>query len=154
MLFAKAGQKTEKEMYDNEHGTPAFEEFLALLGDEVVLKEHKKFSAGLPDFYDGATKNPTSIFTEWCDHEIMFHVSTLMQYDPTDPQKIQRKRHIGNDIATIVFIDEGNEGDAEAEFDPAGFMSHFLHVFIVVRVKNACSPNTRYTVSVYTKARQ
>lgn len=40
--------------------------------------------------------------------EIMFHVSTLLQYDPTDEQRIQRKRFIGNDIVVIVFMESNS----------------------------------------------
>ena len=47
----------------------------------------------------------TSVYTEFQDHEVMFHVSTLLQYDETDAQRVQRKRFIGNDIVVIVFMD-------------------------------------------------
>lgn len=47
------------------------------------------------------------MFTEFKDYEIMFHVSTLLPFMPADEQKIERKRHLGNDIVVIVFK-EGN----------------------------------------------
>lgn len=58
----------------------------------------------------------------------MFHVSTLLPYEKHDPQKLQRKRHIGNDIVCVVFLEADN-----TPFSPACIKSHFLHTFILVR---------------------
>ncbi len=33
----------------------------------------------------------------------MFHVSTLLPLHESDVQKLERKRHIGNDIVIVVF---------------------------------------------------
>ena len=38
----------------------------------------------------------------------MFHVSTLLPYEKNDPQKLQRKRHVGNDIVCVVFLEADN----------------------------------------------
>ena len=40
-----------------------------------------------------------------------------------------RKRHIGNDIVVIIFLDS----DKEEALDPSIFVSDFNHVFCVVR---------------------
>ena len=58
----------------------------------------------------------------------MFHVSTHLPHEPNDPQKLQRKRHIGNDIVCVVFLETDN-----THFSPSCIKSHFLHTFIVVR---------------------
>lgn len=68
----------------------------------------------------------------------MFHVSTLLPYTENDPQQLQRKRHIGNDIVAIVF-QEGN-----TPFAPDMIASHFLHAYIVVQPIDPCTPNTRW----------
>ena len=60
--------------------------------------------------------------------ELMFHVSTLLPFSPTNRQQLQRKRHIGNDMVTIVFQEAG-----ALPLDVASFRSHFQHVFIVLR---------------------
>ena len=57
----------------------------------------------------------------------MFHVSTQLPYEKHDPQKLQRKRHIGNDIVCVVFLEADNTA-----FSPACIKSHFLHTFILV----------------------
>jgi len=68
-----------------------------------------------------------SVYTHWRNIEIMFHVSTLLPYEKHDPQKLQRKRHIGNDIVCVVFLEADN-----TRFSPACIKSHFLHTFILV----------------------
>lgn len=68
------------------------------------------------------------MYTNWRNIEIMFHVSTLLPYEKHDPQKLQRKRHIGNDIVCVVFLEADN-----TPFSPACIKSHFLHTFILVR---------------------
>lgn len=119
-----------------------------------------------------------SIFTQWRNIEIMFHVSTLLPYEENDPQareitsensktlwnvawfpvqkfilrtnihfmlmcpvqKLQRKRHIGNDIVCVVFLEADN-----TPFSPSCIKSHFLHTFIVVR----CSPKIKFKPTRY-----
>ena len=46
-MYCRAGQQTEEEMYNNEEGGPAFNEFLDLLGQRVRLKGFNKYKAGL-----------------------------------------------------------------------------------------------------------
>jgi hypothetical protein len=66
----------------------------------------------------------------------MYHVSTLLPFSKEDPQQIQRKRHIGNDIVSVIFV------DGVAPFNPKTIKSQFLHVWIVVRQeKNEKNPN-------------
>lgn len=47
IMYCKAGQSTEEEMYNNESAGPAFEEFLQLLGERVRLKGFEKYRAQL-----------------------------------------------------------------------------------------------------------
>ncbi|KAK1328013.1 hypothetical protein QTO34_012435 [Cnephaeus nilssonii] len=47
ILYCRAGQGTEEEMYNNETAGPAFEEFLDLLGQRVRLKGFSKYRAQL-----------------------------------------------------------------------------------------------------------
>lgn len=46
-MYCRAGQQTEEEMYNNEEGGPAFNEFLDLIGQRVKLKGFNKYKAGL-----------------------------------------------------------------------------------------------------------
>lgn len=47
VLFCRAGQSSEEEMYNNETGSPALDQFLDLLGDKVQLKGFTKYRGQL-----------------------------------------------------------------------------------------------------------
>lgn len=47
VLYCKAGQSSEEEMYNNEEAGPAFEEFLELLGEKVCLRGFGHYAAQL-----------------------------------------------------------------------------------------------------------
>jgi Rap/ran-GAP protein len=53
------------------------------------------------DTRETATTGTHSVYTEWSGFEVMFHVSTLLPYNPRDTQQIERKRHLG----TVVQYD-------------------------------------------------
>jgi hypothetical protein len=141
VLYCKAGQTNEEEWYNNENGSPAFDEFLELIGERVKMKGFTKYRAQLDNKTD--TTGEYSIFTEFENSEIMFHVSTLLPFTPVNKQQLLRKRHIGNDIVTLIF----QEPDSKP-FSPKTIRSHFQHIFIVVRVKNANTLMTEYQVAV------
>ncbi|KAK5857282.1 hypothetical protein PBY51_010537 [Eleginops maclovinus] len=141
VMYCRAGQSTEEEMYNNEMAGPALEEFLQLLGDKVRLKGFTKYRAQLDTKTDSTGTH--SLYTTYKDYEIMFHVTTLLPYTPNNKQQLLRKRHIGNDIVTIVFQEPGAH-----PFTPKTIRSHFQHVFIIVRVHDPCSDNTCYSVAV------
>uniref|UniRef100_A0A8C7DLR2 Signal induced proliferation associated 1 like 1 n=1 Tax=Oncorhynchus kisutch TaxID=8019 RepID=A0A8C7DLR2_ONCKI len=141
VMYCRAGQSSEEEMYNNETAGPALEEFLQLLGERVRLQGFTKYRAQLDTKTDSTGSH--SLYTAYRDYEIMFHVSTLLPYTPNNKQQLLRKRHIGNDIITIVFQEPG-----ALPFTPKTIRSHFQHVFIIVRVHSPCSDNTCYSVAV------
>src|SRR5690349_7666710 len=51
----------------------------------------------------------------------------MLPFDSKDRQQIQRKRHIGNDVVVIVFI------DGDTPFSPNSISSKFNTIFIIVR---------------------
>uniref|UniRef100_A0AAX7T2V6 Rap-GAP domain-containing protein n=1 Tax=Astatotilapia calliptera TaxID=8154 RepID=A0AAX7T2V6_ASTCA len=129
-----------EELFRNNEETPAFTEFLQLLGDTVDLQDFKGFRGGL-DVSHGQTGSQ-SIYTVHRQQEIMFHVSTKLPFTEGDAQQLQRKRHIGNDIVALVFQEEATP------FVPDMIASNFLHAFIVVQAEEPCSETTSYKVSV------
>uniref|UniRef100_A0A8C3JJD2 Signal induced proliferation associated 1 like 3 n=1 Tax=Calidris pygmaea TaxID=425635 RepID=A0A8C3JJD2_9CHAR len=141
ILYCKAGQSSEEEMYNNEEAGPPFEEFLSLLGEKVCLKAFSKYAAQLDTKTDSTGTH--SLYTTYQDYEIMFHVSTMLPYTPNNRQQLLRKRHIGNDIVTIIFQEPG-----ALPFTPQNIRSHFQHVFIIVRAHNPCTDNVCYSVAV------
>nr|XP_029539398.1 rap1 GTPase-activating protein 1-like isoform X5 [Oncorhynchus nerka] len=140
VIYQKFGQTTEEELFGNSDESPAFVEFLEFLGDKIELHDFKGFRGGL-DVTHGQT-GTESVYTNFHNKEIMFHVSTKLPYTEGDSQQLQRKRHIGNDIVAILFQEENTP------FVPDMIASNFLHAYVVVQVENACSDNVTYKVSV------
>uniref|UniRef100_A0A8C3V149 Signal-induced proliferation-associated 1 n=1 Tax=Catharus ustulatus TaxID=91951 RepID=A0A8C3V149_CATUS len=141
VLYCRAGQGSEEEMYNNEGPGPALEQFLTLLGTRVRLRGFGGYRAQLDTRTDSTGTH--SLYTTYHGYELMFHVSTMLPFTPRNRQQLLRKRHIGNDIVTIVFQEPG-----ALPFSPRALRSHFQHVFIVVRVHEPCTPNTSYSVAV------
>ncbi|KAM9505495.1 rap1 GTPase-activating protein 1 isoform 40-T41 [Salvelinus alpinus] len=140
VIYQKFGQTSEVELFGNSAESPAFVEFLEFLGEKVELHDFKGFRGGL-DVIHGQTGSQ-SVYHNYRNKEIMFHVSTKLPYTEGDTQQLQRKRHIGNDIVAIVFQEESTP------FVPDMIASNFLHAYVVVQVENACTDNVLYKVSV------
>ncbi|XP_037674819.1 signal-induced proliferation-associated 1-like protein 3 isoform X3 [Choloepus didactylus] len=124
ILYCKAGQSSEEEMYNNEEAGPAFEDFLSLIGEKVCLKGFTKYAAQLDVKTDSTGTH--SLYTTYQDYEIMFHVSTLLPYTPNNRQ----------------------QEPGALPFTPKNIRSHFQHVFIVVRVHSPCTDNICYSMAV------
>ncbi|XP_035765054.1 rap1 GTPase-activating protein 1 isoform X5 [Neolamprologus brichardi] len=140
VIYQKFGQTSEEELFGNNEESPAFVEFLEFLGEKIELHNFKGFRGGL-DVTHGQT-GTESVYCNYRNKEVMFHVSTKLPYTEGDTQQLQRKRHIGNDIVAIVFQEENTP------FVPDMIASNFLHAYIVVQVVNPCSDNVLYKVSV------
>uniref|UniRef100_A0A3P8UU78 RAP1 GTPase activating protein 2a n=1 Tax=Cynoglossus semilaevis TaxID=244447 RepID=A0A3P8UU78_CYNSE len=123
VVYQKFGQTSEEELFGNNEETPAFKEFLGILGDNIELQDFK-FRGGL-DVSHGQTGSE-SVYTVFRQREIM----------------LQRKRHIGNDIVAAVFQEEATP------FVPDIIASNFLHAYVLVQVENPCTDHTTYKVSV------
>ncbi|KPP77048.1 signal-induced proliferation-associated protein 1-like, partial [Scleropages formosus] len=141
VMYCRANQSSEEDMYNNESAGAAFDEFLDLLGERVRLLGFEKYRAQLDTKSDSTGTH--SLYTRYQDYEIMFHVSTMLPYTPNNMQQLLRKRHIGNDIVTIVFQEPG-----ALPFTPKTIRSHFQHVFIIVQVHHPCTEHTYYRVAV------
>ncbi|CAK6980364.1 rap1 GTPase-activating protein 2-like [Scomber scombrus] len=135
VIYQRFGQVSEEQLFRNNEETPAFTEFLQLLGDTVELQDFKGFRGGL-DVSHGQTGSQ-SVYTVHRQQEIMFHVSTKLPFTEGDTQQLQRKRHIGNDIVAVVFQEESTP------FVPDMIASNFLHAFVLVQADKTC-----YKVSV------
>ncbi|XP_013766014.1 rap1 GTPase-activating protein 2 [Pundamilia nyererei] len=125
VLCQKDRQLTEEDILGNNEESEEFKEFLSILGETVQLQGFTGFRGGL-DVCHGQTGSE-AVYTSFRGREIMFHVATKLPYTEGDPQQLQRKRHIGNDIVALV-CQEG-----QTPFLSDVIKSHFLHCFIVVR---------------------
>lgn len=133
VLYVRPGQTREEEYLSNVSGSREYEQFLKMLGDKIALKGWQNFTAGL-DTRDN--RNGThSIFATLDQVSVMFHVATMMPFEKEtshqqgdeEEYRIERKRHIGNDVVCIVFVDDG------ATFNPASMRTEFIHVYVVVQ---------------------
>jgi len=86
-----------------------------------------------------------SIFTRFENLDIMFHVSTMLPFTPDEDQQLSRKRHLGNDIVVIIFLD----GDGDFTFNPSTVQSYFNHVFFVVQKDAIATTERGHTVYRY-----
>ena len=139
VIYQRVGQTSEESLFGNRGHSAGMDRFLDMIGRRVTLSEHSGYRGGL-DTQFGQT-GQHSVYTEHCGKEIMYHVATLLPFSDTDSQQLQRKRHIGNDIVSIVFQ------EANTPFSPDMVTSHFLHAYIVVQPEPSDSDNL-YRVSV------
>jgi len=103
--------------------------FYAYIHDtnKLVLTQEKSF----PYFHDftctfgrfsGDMTGKESYYTVYAGHEVMYHVSTMLPYSKDNPQQLERKRHIGNDIVNIIYTDDPSAVDT---FNPNCIRSQF-----------------------------
>eukprot|EP00127_Corallochytrium_limacisporum_P005353 Clim_evm29s203 gene=Clim_evmTU29s203 len=136
VLYARRGQKTENEFYANETGPDAFYAFCdRYLGERIKLKGFNGYKGGL-DVVNDST-GVESYYSNEPRWEVMYHVSTLLPFRATGGTQIERKRHIGNDLINIIYVDcmdvEHHElGEDEVDVDISKFTSKYVQVYIVV----------------------
>eukprot|EP00727_Mastigamoeba_balamuthi_P009571 m51a1_g5236 hypothetical protein (1079) ;mRNA; f:325776-335871 len=138
VLYVRENQTDENEIFSNLCGSAAYEEFLGFLGQRIDLKGWGKYRGGLDIKSDNTGKQ--SVYTELGGYEIMFHVATMLPFQPEDAQRVERKRHIGNDVVVIVYKEQAHQADC---FNPRILTSHFNHIFLVVTAE--CGPDGRAT---------
>lgn len=104
VIYIKEGQaNSEEAILGNREESPLFSEFLSIIGDRIRLKGFDKYKGGLDTVHD--LTGTESVYANWKNIEIMFHVSTMLPHEENDPQKLQKKRHIGNDIVCVAFLE-------------------------------------------------
>ncbi|XP_035516048.1 signal-induced proliferation-associated 1-like protein 2, partial [Morone saxatilis] len=130
-----ASQNSEE---NNNKASAALEQFLDLLGHKVQLKGFTEYRDQLNSIGDSTGSH--SVYTNFREFKVMFHVSTLLPNTTNDTNQLLYKHHIGNYIVTVIF----QEPDA-LPFCPQNINSH---VFIIVRVHRPCSQHTCYSVAV------
>ncbi|TGZ69955.1 hypothetical protein CRM22_003444 [Opisthorchis felineus] len=143
VIYCIEGQTSDEDMYNNEHGSEEFNQFIKLLGDRINLKSWDRFKGGLDT--KSNTTGIDSVYTVYEGHEIMFHVSTLLPFSTENRQQIERKRHVGNDIVNIIFVD-GIEPDAQPSWMPSMMKTHFTHIFAIVTY---CKKSSTYRLNVF-----
>lgn len=111
VVYVGYGQRTEREILGNVHGSQEYVKFAAALGRLVRLQGCRKL-----DVYTGGLDSETDFDGKWTYiwdddiSQVVYHVATLMPTSrESDPQMIRKKSHIGNDYVKIIFNDSGHD---------------------------------------------
>lgn len=86
-----------------------YEVFLDFLGDRIRLKNWQHFAGGL-DIEDNAT-GEYSIFFKWNNNECIFHVATMLPYNPKDKQQVNKLKKKQCSLFIINFHSSWKEKD-------------------------------------------
>ena len=149
LVYCAPGQDSEKSFFANETGSPDFDEFCDFIGEKVALLDFQGYAGGL-----SKTDNLSGTHTVYTRYgnaqagqeiEVVFHVSTMLPNDPNDEQKIEKKRHIGNDFVVLLFKEANDENDT---IDTSTFLSKFNHIFVVVNPVKTDGKTTHYRISI------
>ncbi|XP_035986059.1 signal-induced proliferation-associated 1-like protein 2 isoform X2 [Fundulus heteroclitus] len=138
LLLCRAGQTTGDEMYNRDTSSPALNQFLNMLSPMGPMKHQDHQSTS------GDSTSTQSFYTAFREFGLMIHISTLPSTAADDTTQMLKTRLIGNDVVTVIF----QEPDAPA-FNLQNILSHFLCVFIIIRVHQPCTQHTCYSVEVF-----
>ena len=137
VLYQKAGQSTEGEIFGNIEHSEKFGEFVRLLGEPRPIEQEESDQQRLDMLR-------AYVIKETEDMSLKFYVLTYMPHSRTDNQQCFRKARIGNCVVSVVFQESG------ATFCPDIITSQFLHVYVVVQPVTS-QDGDQYRVSVVTK---
>eukprot|EP01129_Flabellula_baltica_P017188 TRINITY_DN944_c0_g1_i2.p1 TRINITY_DN944_c0_g1~~TRINITY_DN944_c0_g1_i2.p1 ORF type:complete len:359 (+),score=75.75 TRINITY_DN944_c0_g1_i2:35-1111(+) len=140
ILYVKNGQNDESNIYHNCEGSPEYDEFLDILGEKVEIKTWEGYTGGLNHL-----SGTHSIYTEYKNREIMYHVATMLTEDEEDEQCIEKKRHLGNDVVVCIFQDPGTK------INPEIFTTHYTQVYIFVEPFIENGVVTSYIINIANK---
>ncbi|CAI5742135.1 unnamed protein product [Hyaloperonospora brassicae] len=127
VIYVGKNQHTQQEILHNEKGSHAYENFLSQLGWKVDMPTHRGFVGGLDTNPRSLSNGKTTLYYASSHSEVIYHVVTMIPTKPSDPQQIDKKRHVGNDYVHIVWSDNANQS-----YDPSTITSHFNDVQIVI----------------------
>ncbi|OWZ15376.1 hypothetical protein PHMEG_00010989 [Phytophthora megakarya] len=127
VIYVGKKQHSQQEILHNEKGSRAYELFLSQLGWKVDMQAHRGFVGGLDTNPKSLSNGNSTLYYASSHSEVMYHVVTMMPTKPSDPQQIDKKRHVGNDYVHIVWSDNATQA-----YDPSTITSHFNDVQIVI----------------------
>ncbi|KAF8525612.1 hypothetical protein BU17DRAFT_41702, partial [Hysterangium stoloniferum] len=123
ILYVAPGQTAEGEILGNRHGSPAYTRFLESIGRLIRVRDQRDvYIGGMVPEMDGEYA-----YAWWDDIvQVVYHTTTLMPNLELDPQRTNKKQHVGNDKVRIVWNDSG------LPYDPHTIPSDFNFVSIIV----------------------
>eukprot|EP01122_Echinamoeba_exundans_P013928 TRINITY_DN6184_c0_g1_i1.p1 TRINITY_DN6184_c0_g1~~TRINITY_DN6184_c0_g1_i1.p1 ORF type:complete len:847 (-),score=155.28 TRINITY_DN6184_c0_g1_i1:124-2664(-) len=120
VVYVKKGQEKEKHYFANteDEVSQEFLQFIEFLGQRITLKGWRGYRGDLDNREN--TTGTHSIYTEFEDLEIMFHIAPMLPPDT-------RQRLIGNDIVALIWLEPG------VVWNPESIVSQVMHAQIVVQ---------------------
>ncbi|KAH3676271.1 hypothetical protein WICMUC_002148 [Wickerhamomyces mucosus] len=153
LLYIGPNQTSEQEILGNTGGSIEYERFLSKFGRLIKLKNCKSFYVGGLDVENDADGE---FAYGWNDKilQLVFHTTTLMPNNESDPNYSLKKRHIGNNHVNIFFDESGQQFD----FNIIKSQFNFLNIVITphsVSFEDKKSSNNginKYKVKVYRRS--
>lgn len=127
LIYVGKRQQTQHDILKNERGSAAYERFCKQLGWRVDVATHRGFGGGLDSNPKSLSNGQHTLYYANSHSEVVFHVVTMMPTKASDPQQIDKKRHVGNDYVHIVWSD-----NSASEYDPGTITSQFNDVQVVI----------------------
>lgn len=124
LLYVSKGQRDQQQILGNSSFSPEFSSFMKKMGYVIDMRTHCCSVGGLDNktFSTGYI----SLFYADCNHEVTFHVPSLLTDAKNDTQYIYKKRHIGNDSVHIIWTEDSEE------YKVTTIVSHFNHAHIII----------------------
>jgi tuberous sclerosis 2 len=122
VIYVAPGQSSEDEILSNQHGSPAYSNFIKRLGRVIKPNDNLEvYAAGLNASYHG----PYAL--AWWDDicQILFHVASFMPKDKREGN-LYKKAEIGNDAVKIVW----NDGGKSYNFDTIRSEYNLINIVI------------------------
>lgn len=128
VLYVGPGQETDLEVLSNTRGSAVFEKFVAALGWDVPLADHRGYGGGMSRtiLADG----PTTPYHANATSEVVFHVATRLPIDPEWPGHELKKRLIAVDEIQVIFSEDNKDYWVRTV---AGFATQFFIVIYPLR---------------------
>eukprot|EP01094_Clydonella_sp_ATCC50884_P008894 TRINITY_DN1843_c1_g1_i2.p1 TRINITY_DN1843_c1_g1~~TRINITY_DN1843_c1_g1_i2.p1 ORF type:complete len:1500 (-),score=588.09 TRINITY_DN1843_c1_g1_i2:141-4463(-) len=138
VIFVTQGQDDQKVILRNDQKSPLYAEFVRGIGWPIDIASHRGYLGGLDPHLTTGTTAP---YYANAIMEVVFHEITSMPTNPSDPQQIHKKRHVGNDIVHIIYSEHSSD------YDPTTITSQFNDAHIIVYPL----PNGLYRIQIYRK---
>jgi len=141
LIFVKQGQEDQNSILRNDESSVSdlFSEFMKGIGWMIDLKTHQGFLGGL----DRTSPSSGKVAPYFADAnlEVIFHAPTLMPSKESDPQQIEKKKHVGNDFVNIVWSEHIRD------YKPTTISSQFNDAHVVIYPL----PNGLFRIQIHRK---
>ncbi|EAY22795.1 Rap/ran-GAP family protein [Trichomonas vaginalis G3] len=141
VIYVGYNQRDQEQLLANTLGeaSPTFYNFIKQIGYPIDLANHPSFTGGLDNI--GFSTGRKTCYYANMEHELMWHVSTLIETALSNGKNIYKKRHIGNDSIHVLWSED------LVEYDISMITSQFNHAHIVIYPL----PHAKFAVHVFQK---